>query len=190
MAEQNMRVTLDLSQEQLNTVESLFMHYDWEYKEINRSNINECLKSDNSTQTVPNNGIHEHGSQIEQIECAEFRIDQDVNAEECQYCYCRPCITNEANRQLWWELHDTEPSDRNHGLRKEKYKRFWTMMFHRYAWEDQRYKIKKEAALKNDPRFKKYIWHRRDIMPKCVLQLVRQWLPNTLGTPYMGHLWE
>ena len=80
MAEQNMRVTLDLSQEQLNTVESLFMHYDWEYKEINRSNINESLKSDNSTQTVHNNEIHENGSQIEQVECAEFS-SQDVNAE-------------------------------------------------------------------------------------------------------------
>ena len=25
---------------------------------------------------------------------------------------------------------------------------------------------------------KKYIYHRRDLMPKCVIELVRHWYPN------------
>ena len=47
------------------------------------------------------------------------------------YCFCMPCITSQRNRQLWWESDAVPPSDSNHGIRKEKYKRFWTMMMHR-----------------------------------------------------------
>ncbi len=46
----------------------------------------------------------------------------------------------------------SEPNHTNTGLRKEKYKRFWTMMHHRNVWEDERYKSKKREALKRDPR--------------------------------------
>jgi len=27
-------------------------------------------------------------------------------------------------------------------------------------------------------------------MPKCVVQLVRTWLPNPQNKPYMEHMWE
>lgn len=33
-----------------------------------------------------------------------FRIQQDPNNTECIYCFCRSCITDEVNRQLWWKL--------------------------------------------------------------------------------------
>ena len=89
-----------------------------------------------------------------------------------------------------WEDNNEAPCRRNSALRKEKYKRFWTMMFHRDAWKDPHYQAEKLRALRADPRHRKYEWHRRDIMPKCVLSLVRQWFPNPAGVPYMGHLWE
>jgi hypothetical protein len=56
-------------------------------------------------------------------------------------------------------------------LRKEKYKRFWTNLFHRGVWKDPRYSEQKHEALCRDFRRKKYIYHRRDLMPKCVQKL-------------------
>ena len=38
-------------------------------------------------------------------------IPQSETDPECQYCLYRPCITNECNRQLWWEHHNHVPSD-------------------------------------------------------------------------------
>ena len=72
--------------------------------------------------------------------------------------------------------------------RKEKYRYFWTMMYHQEVWRDDR--SRKLAALARNPKYKNYIWHKCDIMPNCVLKLVRGWHPNPDGIPYMGHLWE
>lgn len=32
-----------------------------------------------------------------------FRIQQNENFDECPHCFCKPCITDEINKQLWWE---------------------------------------------------------------------------------------
>ena len=90
---------------------------------------------------------------------------------------------------MWWENEMQPKHSRNHCLRKEKYKYCWTMMFHREVWKDDRYLAKKQLALERDPKYKKFIWHKRDIMPLCVLKLVRSWHPNPDSIPYMGHLW-
>jgi hypothetical protein len=57
-------------------------------------------------------------------------------------------------------------------------------------WQDPRYVARKRAALHQDPRRRNYVYHRRDLMPKCVLVLVRSWFPNPPNVPYMGHMWE
>ena len=44
--------------------------------------------------------------------------------------------------------------------------------------------------LTRDHRTQRFDWHKRDIMPKCVITLVRHWFPNPGGFPYMGHMWE
>ena len=95
-------------------------------------------------------------------------------------------------KKLIWPLwHDRAEAlhQRNSGLRKEHYKRFWTMLFHRGAWNDDRYLLMKTDALARDHRTQRFDWHRRDIMPKCVVTLVRHWFPNPGGFPYMGHMW-
>jgi hypothetical protein len=45
--------------------------------------------------------------------------------------------------QLWWHANTEEPHLRNSGLRKEHYKRFWTMLLHRGVWNDDRYIVMK-----------------------------------------------
>lgn len=189
--DQNIRITINVSELQLNTITNLFNHYDWEWSEpSNNKQFSTVSTQCEELQVHEERGIENNVQPAEGVNYPNFHIAQDEHADECQYCYCKPCITNERNMQLWWESEDSEPSVRNSGLRKEKFKRFWTMMHHRNVWEDERYQSKKKEALKKDTRCKKYAWHRRDIMPKCVLQLVRKWLPNPQNIPYMGHLWE
>ncbi len=187
---QNIRLIINVSELQLNTITNLFNHNDWVWSEINQDTqlITTSTQCDEQ-HLLPEVGDVQPANGKNAI-YPNFHIAQDESQDECPYCYCRPCITNERNRQLWWEDENAEPNHTNTGLRKEKYKRFWTMMHHRNVWEDERYKSKKREALKRDPRCKKYEWHRREIMPKCVLDLVRQWLPNPSNIPYMGHLWE
>jgi hypothetical protein len=50
---------------------------------------------------------------------------------------------------------------------------------------DDRYVVMKADAMSRDPRRQRYDWHKRDIMPKCVVSLVRHWFPNPRGFPYI-----
>jgi hypothetical protein len=93
-------------------------------------------------------------------------------------------------KQMWWHDRAEAPHQRSSGLRKEQYKRFWTMLLHRGAWDDDRYLLMKTDASARDHRTQRFDWHKRDIMPKCVVTLVRHWFPNPGGFPYMGHMWE
>ncbi|KAJ8322417.1 hypothetical protein KUTeg_000026 [Tegillarca granosa] len=77
------------------------------------------------------------------------------------------------NRQMWWETTSVPPHSRNRFFRKDKFKRFWTMLLHRGAWSDERYLAAKSDAMRLDGRRTSYEWHRRDIMPKCVLSLMQ-----------------
>lgn len=197
MEPQNIRVTIDVSAEQLDTINHLFGHYGWDFMEIHRSDTRQpvsrsvtdddsVVRNDASSQTDSDTETNNHDDD----NILHYNILQNQDEEECKYCLCKPCITNERNRQLWWEDESITPNRRNSGLRKEKYQRFWTMMFHRDAWKDPRYVAAKAVALQSDRRQRQFEWHRRDIMPKCVLSLVRGWFPNPPGVPYMGHLWD
>ncbi|CAC5384435.1 unnamed protein product [Mytilus coruscus] len=130
---------------------SFFAHNDWEFKDISGENT-----------SVEENESNE----------GDFFIAHDENSEECPNCLCRPCIKNERNRQLWWENENHPEHERNAYLRKDKYKRFWTNLLHRGVWKDPRYLLQKRDALRRDPRRHKCVYHRRDLMPKCVLELL------------------
>jgi len=165
-------LSLEVTQEQRDAIYHFFAYNNWDFKEV-ISKENEVNHSENSE-----NGDDDHGN---------YFIEQEQEAPECPYCFCRPCITDEQNRQLWWE---NEYHERNTFLRKDKFKRFWTNLFHRGAWNDPRYlRIKKDSLKRDRPR-QNYVFHRRDIIPKCVLELVRKWLPNPADKPYMGHKWD
>jgi hypothetical protein len=76
--------------------------------------------------------------------------------------------TNEQNKQMWWHDRTEAPHQRSSGLRKEQYKRFWTMLLHRGAWNDDRYLLMKTYVSARDHRTQRFDWHKRDIMPNCV----------------------
>ncbi|CAG2184635.1 unnamed protein product [Mytilus edulis] len=39
-----------------------------------------------------------------------YVIQQDPFKEECRYCFCKPCITDDQHRQLWWHGHNQDIS--------------------------------------------------------------------------------
>ncbi|VDI53167.1 Hypothetical predicted protein [Mytilus galloprovincialis] len=143
----------------------------WDFKEANydQNNVNNSESNDHSE---------------------NYHIEQDQESPECSYCLCRPCITDERNRQMWWENENCVPHERNSFLRKDKFKRFWTNLFHRGVLNDPRYLRRKRDALKRDRPRRQYTYHRRDLIPKCVLELVRKWFPNPSCQEYMGHKWD
>uniref|UniRef100_K1QQU1 Uncharacterized protein n=1 Tax=Magallana gigas TaxID=29159 RepID=K1QQU1_MAGGI len=58
------------------------------------------------------------------------------------------------------------------------------MLFHRGVFLNERYRERKLNVLQLDPRFTNVASHRRDILPECVVNLVRVWFPNPKNIPY------
>ncbi|CAC5369576.1 unnamed protein product [Mytilus coruscus] len=169
------KVTMELSDLQLETIKNLFRHNDWEIKILDDSAVtnekggnaqNPQMTTEQSTQT-------DNNEEDEDDDQPGFVIQQD------------PSQTN----VVAWSVRST-PSKKNSSLRKEHYKRFWTMLLHRGAWNDDRYIVMKSDAMTRDHRTQRFDWHKRDIMPKCVVTLVRCWFPNPGGFTYIGHMWE
>ena len=172
MADDVRRVTLTITPAQEAVVRALFEQFDWEY---------------NATITPLNTGgIGESG--ITYARHAGL-IPQDQSQPECPMCLCRPCIT-QGNHQSWWRDEPVRPHLRNSNKRKFCYKKFWAMLLHRGVWLDPRYLDRKRLALERDPRLAVYVYHRRELMPNCVLDMVRLWYPNPQSVPYMGHRWQ
>ena len=118
-----------------------------------------------------------------------FDILQNIDREEYPFCLCKPCVTDENNRHLWWEKEPFTPlNPQNSNLRKDKYKRFCVMLYNRGVWSDPRYTETKLKALGHFNPGQE--WHRHDIMPSCVVTLVSIWLPNPKDMQYKGHSWE
>jgi len=166
---------------QHDVIHNLFGHNDWEFEEVPQAN-----EEDNVPIEPQEDG---------QPDGPGYIIPQNSEENECPYCLCRPCITSEDNRQMWWEDRNHAAHDWNNGLRREHYKRFWTMLYHRQVWQDERYIARKNSALEQDPHHTLYAWgggykHRRDLMPECVLKLVRGWFPKPPHKNYMGHKWQ
>ena len=61
------------------------------------------------------------------------------------------------------------------------------MMHNRDMWSEPRYLERKKTALQRNLRMKHFKWHKREIMPNCILETVRNWFPKT--EEYVGHHW-
>lgn len=103
---------------------------------------------------------------------------------QCAFCFCSPCVTN--HRQRWLGTGQL-PHRRNSGVRKVLYKKYWSMLDRRGAWNCALYLAKKTSSLHQDNPTRVNI--NREMMPDCVLKLVRELYPNPTGIPYQGHNW-
>ncbi|KAJ8314866.1 hypothetical protein KUTeg_007016 [Tegillarca granosa] len=183
-SEETFILHLKVNNLQKETIFQMFCHHNWDFIQVPKEKVNTLSKQTQTltiedfrqevTVTPADTDIQDSGI----LQVNTFRLQQNEQEPECQYCLCKPCITNENNKQLWWEDEPLPPRDNNNKERKERYKYFWTMLLHRGVWDDERYKERKSLAINKDPQRKRFVWHKRDIMPLCVLKLVRYWYPN------------
>lgn len=69
-----------------------------------------------------------------------------------------------SNRQEWLG-NGAPPRTWNSAIRKRKYKKFWTMMSRRYAWNHSRYQAKKAAYdIIRDEEVENIVWTQREIV--------------------------
>ncbi len=205
---------LEVDEDQVDALKAFFAHWDWGWKEIDgtsEKNTSEQELSQNIEAEVeaqplvrlPSEEIAAQSNIAEELEEDQLPIiipavtfspapvrnlHADENSE-CPHCFCDPCVTT--NRQFWLGPGQA-PRNGNSTVRKEKYKKFWTVLCRGQAWKDVRYLAKKQrlAGRNNDDRT---VWignSEREIMPDCVLDLVRSMYPNLPSVPYMGHRWH
>lgn len=118
-------------------------------------------------------------------------ILQNNAYEACQHCFLQPCATHYPQS---WLVKKRVPHNGNCKTRLRMYKKFWSVMSHRDAWKHPFYVTKKQVHLSAS--FPDIVWERgagphseREIMPHCVLELVRDLCPNPPGQDYTGHKW-
>jgi len=98
-------LALEVTEEQKETIYHLFSHNNWDFNEIEiKNNENNVTDEINQAGTAAN--------------FDDFSIEQNDDFDECQYFLCKPCITHEVNRQMWWETENQMPHERNSMLRK------------------------------------------------------------------------
>ena len=118
-----------ITAEQCDAIEAFFAHTEWPFQCSTHSD---------------NQDLDQTADLVDRV-VPGFVIPQDTDATpECPMCFCRPCITHEKNIQMWWESIPQPPHNRNNGVRKKLYKRFWTMLFHRQVWQNPQYLIRKD----------------------------------------------
>lgn len=101
---------------------------------------------------------------------------------QCPFCLLMPCI---ATHQQDWMGPRQPPRPGNNLIRKDRYRRYWKTLSRAGAWNLPLYLAKKQASMAGNER----VIISREIMPDCVVELVRQHFPNPIGIPYMGHKW-
>ncbi len=181
--------TFKLNEVQFETIRNVFNHNNWEFEDC-VVGPNKCFDHDEViekivqvTTTEPNN-TSANGN--DSLDNGDNDDEPDDPEHMCRFCYCSPCVT--VNRQSWLRG-PVAPHVRNSGLRKAMYKKFWTMMDRRGAWNNPRYLNKKRRILDITNQDLSTVWTVREIMPNCILNQVRGSYPNPPGQSYMGHQW-
>lgn len=200
-SEENMQThVIRVTQLQWDTIQALFGHNDWDLQELDIQDVAgeptaeiqdvaavAGINEANDIVPCPGNDedIREQGGDINNQEPA---IPPVPGSAECIHCLCTPCVTT--HRQAWLGK-GNPPRAGNNLIRKDKYKRFWKMMNDRGAWHDPRYQARKAQALGRGPLEEQdgYLITVREMMPDCILTLVRYLYPNPKNTRYMGHMW-
>lgn len=188
MAENKHLVCLLLTEEQEQVLEGIFVWHGWEFERAGPHEVPQ--PADDRRQ--------EEGSIEVATDVAPAPLppvpppipSHHEGNEECPHCLCAPCITSNRFRQGWWPRGNSPPHLVNRSLRLQLYKNFWALLYNHGVWLDPRYKQRKEQAIKLDPRMKRFKWQsKRDIMPNCVIDQIRDWHPKTDGEEYVGHKW-
>ena len=198
--------TFKLNNLQFETIRNLFNHCDW--------NFEECLIGKKSFDAVSSNDqLYEFDQQsgpLPSTSGAHDTSDNNNNDDNdgdggddsggesddssnsqgaCSFCFLSPCVTT--HRQLWLPDQPAHPHPRNSELRKQRYRKFWKLVDMNGGWRHHKYISKKRRLLGLDDSATVWVGvgSVREVMPQCILDLVRGIYPNPPGQPYMGHKW-
>ena len=111
--------------------------------------------------------------------------DQPSLGNRCPFCFLDPCIVDSCSTALWIGP-GQDPSDHNPSIRKGMYKRFWSCISNLGGWLLPQYLRKKQLCGNGD----NVVYHKREVMPECVLKFCRSKYPNYPNVPYLGHKWQ
>ena len=103
----------------------------------------------------------------------------------CPHCFLMPCIAT-SQRNARWLGNGLQPHEQNAAIRKGLYQRFWNVMANLGAWRIPQYVAKKKRIGGGN----RVVYHVREIMPDCILQLCRDLYPNPKDKNYMDHKWN
>lgn len=184
-------VVMKLSLTQMESILHFMNFHEWGVEEIivkNEWENNEHVVH-NSVEPTTSNSIptNQGGEDDMPGDNNEIGDDAQRNVDVCTFCFCNPCVTH--YRQTWLG-NGARAHARNSAIRKVKYRKFWTLLSSRSAWQHPRYLAKKTRLLQTfRPHDLGETYTLREIMPECVLEQVRSLYPNPPGKPYMGHTW-
>ena len=162
------KISILVNKEQESIIRGIFCHYGWDIESAEE--IDEGRReADRAAQEIEENRVS-----------SDLHIPRDPSAEECPHCFCQPCVTTV--RQHWLGT-GQRASDRNAVIRKTLYRKFWTLLCRRGTWLDPRYIERKSLVM----RVERAVVSKRELIPDCVLRLVRGMYPNPQHRKY---LWQ
>jgi hypothetical protein len=178
----------NVTEEQIEGICMFINMNEWANIEIERHpgqvTATENVEDQTLDNPMPSNSINE-----EVLFCD---VHQDITSDSCPYCFLQPCVIT--HRQSWL-IGRKESHTGNRAIRRRMYKKFWSTLYHRDAWKHPLYLMKKQEDL--IACFPETVWETgsghhtdREIMPDCLLNLVRDLYPNLPGQPYTGHKWQ
>ena len=116
----------------------------------------------------------------------EAESETESSEEICTFCYLSPCCTSYDHDFVG---QGQEACNENPEIRKVRYRKYWNVISNLGGWNKAAYQQKKRR-LAGQSKERVGVWHRREIMPDCVLNQLRELYPNPSGKAYVGHKWE
>lgn len=96
---------------------------------------------------------------------------------------CRPCITQDQQTSLVISGMLTAKHEQITPTKRQLQTFFDNTVAQGCLERSEVFRSEKESSPEG-PHHRQYIYHRRDILPKCVVDLVRTWLPNLNDQPF------
>ncbi|KAH6941424.1 hypothetical protein HPB50_017930 [Hyalomma asiaticum] len=111
-----------------------------------------------------------------------LRVLQDKATASCAHCRQRPCLLE----QGWVPLprRASMPAASNSGKRKRAYRRIWRALERAGFWREDEYRRQKPEAPGPQPLGTLALHSQREVMPACIVERVRELLPNPPGVTY------
>jgi hypothetical protein len=199
-----------LSDFQVQCIQDYFDHFNWELEELEKERNDSVLqrpRTSSNNQVPVQDAVASPSSQSDSVQLQDNPPAQDIDVNDdhihvaqagnnedisfsddeegqCPHCFLEPCI---ATIHQGWLGNGQTARKENTGLRRVRYKKFWQVMHYKSAWKKKKYLRKKALMMHRAEVDQSVVDHQREVMPDCVLDLVRGLYPNMPNIPYAGH---